>query len=53
MQPELFRLIRMLVERILAEAFPGETAAARAQQIALFTIIFMLQGDDEPVTAAR
>ena len=53
MQPELFRLIRMLVERILAEAFPGESAAARAQQVAVFAFVFMLQGDDQPVTSSR
>ena len=43
----------MLVERILAEALPGETGAARLQQVGLFTLIFMLQSDDEPVTASR
>jgi DNA-binding MarR family transcriptional regulator len=53
MQPPLFLLVRMLVERILAEAFPDETGALRVQQVGLFTLIFMLQGDDEPVTSAR
>lgn len=53
MQPPLFRLVRMLVERILAEVFPDETGALRVQQVGLFTLIFMLQGDDEPVTSAR
>src|SRR5436190_22198739 len=47
------QLIRMLVERILAEALPGETGAARLQQVGLFTLIFMRQSDDEPVTASR
>ena len=47
------QLIRMLVERILAEALPKETGAARLQQVGLFTLIFMLQGDEEPVTASR
>jgi len=47
------QLIRMHVERILAEALPGETGAARLQQVGLFTLIFMLQSDDEPVTASR
>lgn len=47
------QLIRMLVERILAEALPGETGAARLQQVGLFTLIYMLQGEDEPVTASR
>lgn len=46
-------LIRMLVARIIEEAFPKETAAARLHQVGLFTLIFMLQGDEEPVTAAR
>src|SRR3989440_1444101 len=54
MQPNLAeQLIRMLVERILAEALPGETGAARLQQVGLFTLIFMLQSDDEPVTGSR
>jgi DNA-binding transcriptional ArsR family regulator len=47
------QLIRTLVERILAEAFPDETGAARLQQVGLFTLIYMLEGDKEPVTAAR
>ena len=47
------QVIRMLAERILAEALPGETGAARLQQIGLFTLIYMLEGEDEPVTASR
>src|SRR5882724_9042640 len=47
------RLVRMLVERILAEVLPEETGAARLQQVGLFTLIFMLQADDEPVTVSR
>jgi len=47
------RLIRMLVERILAEVLPDETGAARLQQVGLFTLIYMLEGDEEPVTATR
>ena len=47
------QLIRMLVERILADALPDETGAARLQQVGLFTLIFMLQSDDEPVTVSR
>ena len=43
----------MLVERILADAFPDESAAARIQQVGVFTLIFMLQGEKEPVTMAR
>jgi DNA-binding transcriptional regulator GbsR (MarR family) len=54
MQPDQSRkLIRMLVERILEKVFPKETGAARLQQVGLFTLIYMLQGDDEPVTARR
>jgi predicted ArsR family transcriptional regulator len=47
------KLIRMLVGRILDEVFPNETPAARLQQVGLFTLIYMLQDDREPVTAAR
>lgn len=43
----------MRVERILKKAFPKESGAARLQQVGLFTLIYMLQGDDEPVTARR
>ena len=46
-------LVRMLVERILSEVFPKETGAARLQQVGLFTLIFMLQDDEEPVIASR
>src|SRR5689334_7289833 len=46
-------LVRMLVERILADVLPNETGAARLQQVGLFTLIYMMQGDDEPVTAVR
>jgi Fic family protein len=46
-------LIRMFVERIIDKAFPGETAAARLQQVGLFTLIYMWEGEGEPVTAAR
>src|SRR5207237_10568246 len=41
------------VERLLAEVFPGETAAARMQQLGLFTLIFVLQDDGQPITSAR
>lgn len=47
------QIIRMLVERILERIFPDETGAARLQQVGLFTLIYMLQGDKEPVTATR
>lgn len=54
MQPDLSRkVIRMLVERILQKALPKESGAARLQQIGLFTLIYMLQGDKEPVTVSR
>ena len=46
-------LLRMFVERIVNEIFPGETGALRMQQIGLFTLIYVLQGDKEPVTASR
>jgi predicted transcriptional regulator len=53
MQSDLSQsLVRMLVERILADVLPNETGAARLQQVGLFTLIYMMQGDDEPVTAA-
>jgi predicted transcriptional regulator len=47
------RLILMYVKRILEKAFPGVSAAARLQQIGLFTLIYALQGEEEPVTGAR
>jgi DNA-binding transcriptional ArsR family regulator len=54
MQPDLSRkVIRMLVERILEKVLPKESGAARLQQIGLFTMIYMLQGDKEPVTVSR
>jgi predicted transcriptional regulator len=43
----------MLVERILKEALPRESGAARLQQVGLFTLIYMLQDDKEPVTVSR
>ena len=46
-------IIRMFVERILDEVLPDETGAARLQQIGLFTLVYALQDDKEPVTAAR
>jgi DNA-binding transcriptional ArsR family regulator len=54
MQSDLSQsLVRMLVERILADVLPNETGAARLQQIGLFTLIYAFQGDDEPMTASR
>ena len=46
-------LLRMLTERIMDNVFPGETGAARLQQAGLFLLIYVLQGDKEPVTASR
>jgi predicted transcriptional regulator len=43
----------MFVTRIVDEIIPGETGAARLQQIGLFTLIFVLEQDGEPVTADR
>ena len=43
----------MLLERILEATFPHESGAARVQQVGLFTLIYVLQGDREPVTAKR
>src|SRR5258708_6348851 len=54
MQPKSSRKsLRMLVERILEKVFPDETGAARLQQVGLFTLIYLLQDDKEPVTASR
>ena len=47
------KLIRMFVEKILDEVLPNETGAARLQQVGLFTLIYMLQDDKEPVTVSR
>jgi predicted transcriptional regulator len=49
----LGKLIGMFVDRILDDVFPGETGAARLQQIGLFTLIFVLEQRDETVTVAR
>src|SRR5258707_483408 len=54
MQADLSRkLLRMFVDRIVNEIFPKESGALRMQQIGLFTLIYVLQGDKEPVTASR
>lgn len=54
MQADFSReLIRMFLERIVNEAFPDETPAARLQQVGLFTLIYMMERDEEPLTAAR
>jgi DNA-binding MarR family transcriptional regulator len=50
---ELRTLLGMFIDRILDEVFPDETGASRMQQIALFTLIFVLEGRGEPVTASR
>jgi DNA-binding MarR family transcriptional regulator len=46
-------LLRMFAERIVNEAFPGETAAARLKQIGMFTLIYIMEKDEEKLTAAR
>ena len=52
MQLELVRqLVRMFIERIVSETFPGETGAARLQQLGLFVLIFAYENEDAPVTA--
>jgi predicted transcriptional regulator len=54
MQAELSRqLLRMHIERIIKKVFPKETGALRMQQVGLFTLIYVLQGDKEAVTASR
>jgi predicted transcriptional regulator len=54
MQLELvYKLTRMFAEPILKKVFHKESGAARLQQVGLFTLIFMLQADEEPVTAVR
>jgi predicted ArsR family transcriptional regulator len=46
-------LFRMFVERIVKRAFAKESAAARLQQIGVFALIYMMERDEEPLTAAR
>src|SRR3954447_11971602 len=54
MQAELSRQrLRMFIERIVNKVFAKETGALRMQQIGLFTLIYVLQDDKEPVTASR
>lgn len=54
MQPNYSRSnLRMFTERILENVFPDETGAARLQQAGLFLLIYVLQGDKEPVTVSR
>jgi predicted transcriptional regulator len=43
----------MSVDRIVSEIFPDETGGARLQQVGLFIVIFVLEGDRAPVTAPR
>jgi predicted transcriptional regulator len=51
--PLVGELISMFVNRILSEVFPNETGAARLQQVGLFTLIFMLEQNEEPITVGR
>jgi len=54
MQVELSRQrLRMFIERIVNKVFAKESGALRMQQIGLFTLIYVLQNDEEPVTASR
>ncbi len=54
MQVELSRQrLRMFIERIVNKVFVRETGALRMQQIGLFTLIYVLQNGEEPVTASR
>jgi predicted transcriptional regulator len=54
MQVELSRQrLRMFIERIVNKVFAKESGALRMQQIGLFTLIYVLQGDEESVTASR
>jgi hypothetical protein len=51
--PLVRKLIGMFVERIVSEIIPDETGAARLQQLGLFILIFVLEENGTPVTAAR
>jgi predicted transcriptional regulator len=51
--PLVRKLIGMFVERIVSEIIPNETGAARLQQLGLFILIFVLEENGTPVTAAR
>jgi predicted transcriptional regulator len=51
--PPIRKLVGMFVARIVDEIVPGETGAARLQQIGLFTLIFVLEENGTPVTAER
>src|SRR5205085_12662566 len=51
--PLVRRLIGMFVDRIVSEIIPDETGAARLQQLGLFILIFVLEANGTPVTAAR
>ena len=47
------KVLGMYVEPIIKKILPNETGAARLQQVGLFTLIFVLEENGEPVTAAR
>ena len=54
MQLPLYRkLLRVFLDRIMNEVLPGETGAARLQQLGLFTMIYALEEDGTPVTTER
>jgi DNA-binding MarR family transcriptional regulator len=46
-------LLRTFAERIVNAVFPEETSAARLQQIGMFTLIYIMEKDEEKLTAAR
>src|SRR5262245_37644326 len=45
-------LLWMFVKRIVEEVFADETGASRLQQVGLFTLMYIMQGNP-PFTAAR
>jgi len=54
MQVELSRQrLRMFIEQIVNKVFPDESGALRMQQIGLFTLIYVMQDGEQPVTASR
>ena len=43
----------MDLQQTLEEVFPESTGAAQLEQLGLFTLIFAMENDPEPLTAAR
>ena len=46
-------LLRVFAERIVNKVSPDETSAARLQQIGMFALIYIMEKDEEKLTAAR